>query len=207
MLSFDTPLPSLENADYMFQSCSGLKTFYGYEDLGSLRSAIGMFKNCRSLTSFECDIPYLRVANEMFYYCRSLSSFCQDLGNLVTSDRMFERCKNLNRIKSTSDMHSLVSAREMFKDCFQYGYSSYYSYSYGGGQYDFDGGVMSNLLSGENMFQNCYRLTSMRAAMTALEIGENMFRGLRYLKVFTDYGLNAGTSNFSYNLGQVPKGN
>lgn len=99
-------------------------------------------------------------------------------------------------------MYNLVSASEMFKDCFQYGYSSYYSYSYGNSQFDFDGGKMNSLFMGENMFQNCYGLTSVRASMTALQIGEQMFLGLDKLKTFSDYGLISSSpySQLSENL-------
>ena len=221
MLSFNSYLPSLENADYMFQRCSGLKTFnttYGYDDLGSLRSAIGMFKDCWSLTSFECDIPYLRVANDMFNYCQSLSSFSQNLTSLISGDRMFERCQSLTSFNSP--LYSLVSANAMFKDCFQptnRPYTHYYGYGYGYG-YGYNSGpvyegnctfecrTMNNLICGENMFQNCYGLVSIKASMKVLEIGESMFQGMSALRTFSDYGTTSGYSNFSDNLRQLKNG-
>ena len=218
-------LETLELSDSgLYSLTNGTSMFYGtyissfYENLSSLTNGSRMFKDCTRLYDFRTNISNLRNGNEMFNYCQSLSSFSQNLTSLISGDRMFERCQSLTSFNSP--LYSLVSANAMFKDCFQptnRPYTHYYGYGYGYG-YGYNSGpvyegnctfecrTMNNLICGENMFQNCYGLVSIKASMKALEIGESMFQGMSALRTFSDYGTTSGYSNFSDNLRQLKNG-
>lgn len=62
-------------------------------DLLEMVHGENMFSNCKSLTTFDCDIKSLRNGNFMFSNCTNLSSFNSSLENLTNGYTMFAGCK------------------------------------------------------------------------------------------------------------------
>lgn len=123
--------PSFANASptsfyRWFAGCANLTTIEGTEYLHAPASdnTIGMFKNCRSLTSLNFPFSKIQRVNntaEMFSGCSALTSI--DLSGFNTENvrimrQMFEGCTALTKLDiSNFNTASLVNTDRMFAGC------------------------------------------------------------------------------------------
>ena len=94
----------------------------------------GMFRDSKSLVTFNSDLTSITKAKSMFFRCPNLKSFNSDLRNLTNGYDMFNECRNLETFNS--NLSSLTHGAQMFT------YTSLSSFTLD----------MNKLIMGANMF-------------------------------------------------------
>lgn len=135
--SFYGKLSSLETGVSMFQDCSNLQVF-NTNNLSSLINGTNMFYNCKKLNDYTGVLSYFETGDRMFYYCESLPSWSDPMTYLITASEMFRYCTSLSSFISSLD--KLENGSYMFCDC---------------NSLTFFQGVLNSLTNGDHMFYNC----------------------------------------------------
>jgi hypothetical protein len=147
---------SLYNGYYMFKNCKSLESFNA--NLPALTGAPYMFANCEKMKTFTSPLNELLNCDGMFQGCTSLESFTINMPKLQISYYMFNGCTSLSNFSSS--LPEVTSARDMFYGCFAL--ESFTS-------------DLSSLTNGSEMFSWCTALTTFNADLSSLTDGNRMF--------------------------------
>ena len=109
--TWSEPLWDLEDGEGMFSQCKSLVSFNS--ELPKLKNGKGMFVQCSNLKSFSKNLSNLTNGNSMFGICLNLASFVGDLSNLQDGRNMFRSCTQLNTF--TSNLQNLILGELMFE--------------------------------------------------------------------------------------------
>jgi hypothetical protein len=182
IVTFDSDMPSLTIANYMFTYTPSLTSFNGdlsslvegndmffvseltsfTSDLSSLQKGNNMFSECYNLTDFKCkNLDSLTHGSGMFAYT-NITSFEMNLSSLVEGNDMFTNCENLSSFNG--DLSSLVKGNDMFFYC-----PNLSSFN----------GDLSSLVKGNEMFSGCSLLTSFTSPIPSLSSANNMFNSCK----------------------------
>lgn len=104
---------SLEDASYMFWDCTSFSQF-PVTQMGMLKYAPGMFYNCTSLQTIDCEFPSLENASSM-YQGSGVTSFNPNGYIKVTNGKqMFANC-TLDNVDI--NFPALTNGQNMFRNC------------------------------------------------------------------------------------------
>lgn len=198
LLTFKGSLSNLVSGVQMFADNGDLDTFSS--NLNSLVNGERMFENCSSLYNFSLiseSVPTQQTSQvtldrvsyfnnlvngkEMFSSCGTLNGIDSDFPSLKYADGMFRYCGNLRNI---GDFYGIKTADEMFRNCIWLSLELTKPFN--------------SLISANNMFEGCYRISSFTSSLPELQYADGMFSGCYYIS--EDGATQQGLSTFESNI-------
>lgn len=104
---------SLEDASYMFWDCTSFSQF-PVTQMGMLKYAPGMFYNCTSLKTIDCDFPSLENASSMYQGSGVTSFNPNGYAKVTNGKQMFANC-TLDNVDI--NFPALTNGQNMFRNC------------------------------------------------------------------------------------------
>ena len=108
------------NGDYLFTGYAGtsVDNIIQYSDTENITSTVGMFYECKNLTSVPLlDTGNITNMNTMFYHCDKLTTIpLLNTSNVTNMSGMFSDCKILTSVPLL-DTSNVTNMDDMFYNC------------------------------------------------------------------------------------------